>query len=543
MKKLLLVVGVFLISLFFFHSSAFATTLSWNEVQPAGDTDVNWASAKISMDGNVVVVGGRDGTSLYLSKDGGNTWMKQTPLGDDFENWYGLGLSKNGQVILAAVYGGPVYLTTDGGDTWVDALTTHDGSNWSTGSVSGDGQVMIAGASGGRLYVSSDRGASWSETQPGGNSDQQWNKTAINDNGYVMLAGVYGGRLYRSTNRGSTWTEVRPAGDSNLNWNAVSMDRDGKTMMVGIDQADTDPDVEPTGKIYLSRDGGNSWEHVNVDGSRGQEWRVLAMGEDGTNMLAGYGNGVGDGKLYLSLDKGSTWAETQPAGNTSNFWEAGAVSIDGYHFVAGVGNSSGTRRVYIGTLPSLSPIQTPGCASSQPGGIPDLFQIDTTRTKVKLYFTPISSNADKYVISFGYSSEDMRFGTELSGNSKGVMSYTINELSPNSTYYLRVRAGNGCATGGWSNTMAVKVGTTKTYYKSLLSQVISTILPQKSTSMNATTASSGGKCTTYTVQPGDSLWKIASQNLGTGSGYQAIMKSNNLNSSLIHTGQTLKVGC
>jgi len=38
----------------------------------------------------------------------------------------------------------------------------------------------------------------------------------------------------------------------------------------------------------------------------------------------------------------------------------------------------------------------------------------------------------------------------------GVIDYTINELAPNAKYYFKVRAGNGCATGSWSNWLAAK---------------------------------------------------------------------------------------
>src|SRR5258708_21832886 len=31
------------------------------------------------------------------------------------------------------------------------------------------------------------------------------------------------------------------------------------------------------------------------------------------------------------------------------------------------------------------------------------------------------------------------------------MNFSVNSLSPNTTYYFKVRGGNGCATGAWSN--------------------------------------------------------------------------------------------
>lgn len=74
----------------------------------------------------------------------------------------------------------------------------------------------------------------------------------------------------------------------------------------------------------------------------------------------------------------------------------------------------------------------------------------------------------------------MRFGGEFSSNSSGVMSYTISELAPNSTYYVQVRAGNGCAAGAWGNQMkftTTSKGTTagKRFYKNFATQIIQSI--------------------------------------------------------------------
>lgn len=47
--------------------------------------------------------------------------------------------------------------------------------------------------------------------------------------------------------------------------------------------------------------------------------------------------------------------------------------------------------------------------------------------------------------------------------------------------------------------------------------------------------------TLYTVQKGDSLWRIASKQLGNGNKYRLIQSANGLNDTVIHPGQKLKI--
>jgi photosystem II stability/assembly factor-like uncharacterized protein len=462
--------------------------VTWSEVQPAGDTDLYWTSAKISRDGNVILMGAQNGEGLYLSKDRGITWSTVEPLGLTDETWFATGVSADGRVIMAATYGGRVLVSTDGGDTWEDKLAAGDvNSNWVAGSISADGQTMIVGVSTGRLYVSTDGGSTWSETQPAGNTDKAWHKAAVSSDGGVILAGVYGGRLYRSTDQGDSWAEVQPAGNVDANWNGISLDKQGETMLVVIDSSSSG-----IGKAYISRDGGDTWSNNTPEEINQQQWRVSSMSEDGQKMLLSFADGT-YGRLWFSQNSGQSWVEARPAGDTEKFWNAGVISGDGYTYVAAVGSSSGTRRVYIVRL--TRPVQQTQsqsastqpqsarpwvCATSAPSSIPDLFQIDAATDKAKLYFSPVMNDTDRYYISFGLKPGDMQFGTEVVSNASGVMSYTIDHLSPRSTYYIRVRAGNGCATGEWSNEMkfmtASKGSTSgRSFYKNFPSRVVSAI--------------------------------------------------------------------
>jgi len=104
-----------------------------------------------------------------------------------------------------------------------------------------------------------------------------------------------------------------------------------------------------------------------------------------------------------------------------------------------------------------SSASAPVCTDFKPSSSPDLFQIDVSYNSATVFFTPVNSNTDKYFISYGFSENDERFGVEF----KGVLSYTIQSLEPKTKYYFRIRAGNGCKTGEWSNTLGVKTQTNK----------------------------------------------------------------------------------
>ncbi len=202
-----------------------------------------------------------------------------------------------------------------------------------------------------------------------------------------------------------------------------------------------------------------------------------------------------------------------------------------------------------------SSTSVPTCTATKPSGTPDLFQIDAGANQVILYFAPASGSVSSYYISYGYTSGDQRFGVSLNqGSSSGVLSYTINELSPSAIYYFRIRAGNGCSTGDWGNEMkitTIKKGSSagRRYYKNLLSEILS-IFPKQITKLtSAPTPTSSikpvaiGTSCQYIVIAGDSLWHIAKSILGHGSRYSDIVKQNNLNSTIIVPGQKLNVGC
>ncbi|PIY68823.1 hypothetical protein COY90_03865 [Candidatus Roizmanbacteria bacterium CG_4_10_14_0_8_um_filter_39_9] len=126
------------------------------------------------------------------------------------------------------------------------------------------------------------------------------------------------------------------------------------------------------------------------------------------------------------------------------------------------------------------PVSTPSCSSTPPYDRPSLFQADTTQNTTTLYFTPIKDNISYYYIAYGYKPGDIRFGVSFDyGSYDGVIDYTINMLNSGTTYYYKVRGGNGCATGPWSNDIAATTtasgsAATRVYYASPASYAYNT---------------------------------------------------------------------
>ncbi len=122
----------------------------------------------------------------------------------------------------------------------------------------------------------------------------------------------------------------------------------------------------------------------------------------------------------------------------------------------------------------------PSCTDSAPVLVSDLFQINTTSTSAKLFFTPIDTN--QFYVSFSTNPNSEMYGEQVSLLREGVQSHTIYYLNPNTTYYIKVRGQNGCMPGNWSNTMKFKTNS-QTYYKnySPISNLISNLTTKSST--------------------------------------------------------------
>ena len=199
------------------------------------------------------------------------------------------------------------------------------------------------------------------------------------------------------------------------------------------------------------------------------------------------------------------------------------------------------------TSTTTSVVTSSGCSDQPPGSkAPWLYgAIAQDSNSVMLYFTEADGPVNKYVLEYGTSSGNYQYGVQNMGvNLDGQMNYLVRNLSSNTTYYFRVRAGNGCATGNWSNEISVKTGGlfSVKQLKITSSELVTQPIEKEQSAADSS-------CQTYIVKSGDNLWNLAVKLLGDGNKYKEIIEQNKDKypsleiSNNLDAGWELRVNC
>lgn len=118
-------------------------------------------------------------------------------------------------------------------------------------------------------------------------------------------------------------------------------------------------------------------------------------------------------------------------------------------------NQSGSSSSGVFSHPSTT--ETPSCNDAKPAKIPDLFEIKVNGTNATLNFTTVFIGSTGYSINFGLNEKADQFGDNFTHQGpQWILDRTIHNLAPNTEYYFKLRANNGCNAGDWSNTMKIK---------------------------------------------------------------------------------------
>lgn len=114
-------------------------------------------------------------------------------------------------------------------------------------------------------------------------------------------------------------------------------------------------------------------------------------------------------------------------------------------------------------------VSAPKCKDAKPSDTPRIRKVYAKPDHIILYHTAVAENNSYYFISYGYSAGDERFGVsyDFGPTSGRWLSYSVNELAPNTKYYFKIRGGNGCKPGNWSTWIEAKTpafGNTSVYF-------------------------------------------------------------------------------
>lgn len=97
-------------------------------------------------------------------------------------------------------------------------------------------------------------------------------------------------------------------------------------------------------------------------------------------------------------------------------------------------------------------IAAPSCDTTVSQSQANIFEVNTQRNSATIYFSPVADLVSYYYIAFAETDDAEAHGASFdSGPAGGVLSVTLGELKSNTTYYVKVRPGNGCAAGQWSS--------------------------------------------------------------------------------------------
>ncbi|MCL5784253.1 MAG: fibronectin type III domain-containing protein [Patescibacteria group bacterium] len=102
-------------------------------------------------------------------------------------------------------------------------------------------------------------------------------------------------------------------------------------------------------------------------------------------------------------------------------------------------------------------VSAPSCNDAKPATPNLLSAVVTGPNQVTLNWSKADGSVSYYLVAYGLESGKMLYGNPNVGGAD-TTSYTVNDLSGGTTYYFKVRAGNGCTPGELSNELSATPG-------------------------------------------------------------------------------------
>lgn len=291
----------------------------WNVTRALDGAGVQCLAAD-PRDPDTMYAGSR-GQGVWKSSDGGASWQDmRLPQTDVFS----LAVSPVDGAVYAGCEPSMLFRSTDGGGTWteLEALrripsaptwsfpprpwTSH--VRWIAPSPH-DAAVLLVGIELGGLMVSTDGGETWLDHRPGAQRDVHalaWHPQA---RGRAYEAG--GGGAAWSHDGGQTWQPADAGRDRNYTWALAVDPRDADCWYVSASSGPRQAHYKGNAQAYIYRwRGSGPWQALDGGLPQPLDSMPYALASSVDELYAG----LGDGRLYVSRDAGDTWQQLAVSG-------------------------------------------------------------------------------------------------------------------------------------------------------------------------------------------------------------------------------------
>lgn len=218
----------------------------------------------VSSDGSKLVVKGKYGeNAIYVSTDGGRTWVKRN---SSVPYTAHVLMSPDGSTLVMyfehSLYNDPMAVSTDDGNTWVPKGDEYPDYVF-------NGGKMARRSNDGSLRQSTDYGMTWSAI------GHSLDRTSFSSDGKSVFDG-----FHTSIDSGANWVQLPeyPIHDiRNVVLSGIS--NDGKKLFATFDGT-------PTVPVFVSSDGGKTWQKWGDEDFQTRNGDKVAMSADGRKLLA-----------------------------------------------------------------------------------------------------------------------------------------------------------------------------------------------------------------------------------------------------------------